>query len=339
MKFEQYNVVYAADDNFTMMMGVSIVSLFENNKDIAKIQLLIINSGISEENKQKIEKICVKYNQPSPIWKTPINIEELLEFKVKTDRGSLAQYSRIFIQRFFGTKETRALYLDCDTLVIDSIAELYEMDMDGKTVGVLKDAFSRFYRSNIGLKNNDIMFNSGVMLIDLEKWRNQNVESKILDFITDKNGFVQQGDQGALNAVLADDVIAFHPKYNMLSLFYSMTFKEIVLYRRPVNFYTKKNIEEGKENTVIIHYTSGFNILRPWIKGSEHKMKHYWKKYKEMSPWRDVEEVDDSNKHRIMYQMYKILPHKISLWIISPIQVLGRPLKNKISSKFKRSNK
>lgn len=339
MKFDKYNVVYAADDNFTMMMGISIISLFENNKDISKIQLLIIDSGISDENKKRIEKICVKYKQPNPIWEKPVNIEELLEFKVKTDRGSMAQYSRIFIQRFFGTEEKRALYLDCDTLIVDSISELYEMDMDGKTVAVLKDAFSRAYRSNINLQKDDIMFNSGVMLIDLDKWKTQKIETKILDFIADKNGIVQQGDQGALNAILANGVIAIHPKFNMLSLFYSMTFKEILFYRCPVNFYTEKDIEEGKKNAVIIHFTSGFNILRPWTKGSEHRMKYYWMKYKEMSPWKNVEEAEDNRKHQILYCLYRSFPKKISLWLVSPMQVFGRPLKNKIISKFRSNNK
>ena len=53
------------------------------------------------------------------------------------------------------------------------------------------------------MEPDDIMFNSGVMLIDLDKWRRENIESKLLEFIRKKNGKIQQGDQGALNAILS----------------------------------------------------------------------------------------------------------------------------------------
>lgn len=56
------------------------------------------------------------------------------------------------------------------------------LDLSNNVIAALKDAFSRHYRKNIELKDNDIMFNSGVMLIDLKKWREENIENRIIVF-------------------------------------------------------------------------------------------------------------------------------------------------------------
>lgn len=66
--------------------------------------------------------------------------------------------------------------------------------MHGKTIAALKDAFSKWYRANINLNPTDIMFNSGVMLIDLKRRKEQKVEKKLLRFIASKNGKIRQGD-------------------------------------------------------------------------------------------------------------------------------------------------
>ena len=53
---DEMYIVYASDDNFSDIMGVSILSLFENNKD-ENINIYILDSNISKDNKDKIESI------------------------------------------------------------------------------------------------------------------------------------------------------------------------------------------------------------------------------------------------------------------------------------------
>ena len=54
---DEMYIVYASDDNFSDIMGVSILSLFENNKD-ENINIYILDSNISKDNKDKIESMC-----------------------------------------------------------------------------------------------------------------------------------------------------------------------------------------------------------------------------------------------------------------------------------------
>ena len=58
---EDYEIVYAADDGFASIMGVSLLSLLKNNQDLENLRVTIFNSGISDENKEKIEEIFRKY--------------------------------------------------------------------------------------------------------------------------------------------------------------------------------------------------------------------------------------------------------------------------------------
>ena len=59
----------------------------------------ILDNGISNENKMKIEYLSKKYGKTDPVWIKSLNISEVLSMKVAIDRGSLAQYARLFVSR------------------------------------------------------------------------------------------------------------------------------------------------------------------------------------------------------------------------------------------------
>ena len=212
-------IVYASDDKFAEILGVSLVSLYKNSKEMDDIVVYILDSGITDDNKHKLISICKSYNRSDLIFIKAKNISEKLSMDVVVDRGSLSQYARLFVSSDLPANLDRVLYLDCDIVTVKSIRELWNLDLHGKTIGALMDAFSRHYRMNIDLEPNDIMFNSGVMLIDLEKWKEQDVEEKLLKFIAANNGKIQQGDQGALNHVLSHNTYCFEPRFNSVSIF------------------------------------------------------------------------------------------------------------------------
>lgn len=224
---DRYEVVYASDDNFSSIMGVSITSLLENNK-LKCIDITILDSGISPKNKNKINELVSRYRNVKIRFILMNDLESRLGVNLSTDRGSLSQFSRLFISSIFNEYEGRVLYLDCDTLIVNSIDGLMSLDIGGNVIAALKDAFSIHYRKNIGLEKNDIMFNSGVMLIDLKKWRDENIESKILNFVREYKGKIQQGDQGILNAILSRKTYVFEPKYNLVSIFFDLSYQDLI---------------------------------------------------------------------------------------------------------------
>ena len=123
------------------------------------------------KNKQKLLSVCKSYKRSDIAFVQGKNISEKLEMNVAVDRGSLSQYASLFVSSDLSTDLKRVLYLDCDIIINQSIKELWDFDLQGKTIGTLMDAFSKYYRANIDLHENDVIFNSGVMLIALQKWR------------------------------------------------------------------------------------------------------------------------------------------------------------------------
>lgn len=332
-KNTEYHIVYAADDNFAEILGISMVSLYENNKNASDIKVMVLETRISEENRKKIESISVQYNRPLPQWVPIGNIEENLNISIQLDRGSFSQYSRIFLESVVPEDVERILSLDCDIIVKQSLEELWNLDLEGKTVGALMDAFSRHYRMNIELEPEDVMFNPGVSLIDMKKWRELQVERRSLEFICRHKGKVQQCDLGVLNAVLRNEVYCFEPRFNSVTIFYDFNYKEIMLYRKPPRFYSEEEVKKAIEEPVIIHFTTSFLSNRPWVKDCDHMYKSEWDKYKAMSSWKDSEDRIDIRPEwkKKASVLFKKLPRGFAVRLAGLLQIYGRPWKNKLA--------
>ena len=329
---DESHIVYASDDRFAEILGVSLVSLFENSMDMG-IVLYILDSGITSGNKEKLEAVCKSYKRKPPVWIEAKDISKELSMEVAVDRGSLTQYARLFLSGCLPEHLGRVLYLDCDILINHSIRELWNLDLHGKTIAALMDAFSKAYRKNIDLEPDDIMFNSGVMLIDLDKWRRDNVEKKLLSFIIRKKGHIQQGDQGALNAVLSKETYCFKPQMNAVTIYFDFTYDELLAYRKPQGVYTREQIKEAVKDPYIIHFTTSFASRRPWVKGCKHRYVSDWLKYKGMSPWKD-EPLWEHKEQNAIKGIYKkvvaILPRRVMIALSGLLQAYGRPLMNRL---------
>lgn len=324
------HIVYAADDGFAEILGVSMVSLYENSKDMDEIIIYILDSGITTENKKKLKSVADDYLRSTPIFIEAKDISQELCMEVEVDRGSLSQYSRLFVSSDLPRDLERVLYLDCDILIIKSIKELWNLNFNGKTIAALMDAFSKYYRRNIDLQPEDIMFNSGVMLIDLKRWKEKKIEDKLMQFISSKNGKIQQGDQGALNSVLSHDIYCFEPRFNSVTIFYDFTYTDMLIYRKPPKFYTEVQVKEAVDDPNVIHFTTSFLSNRPWVEGCQHRYVEEWMKYKTMSPWKDSALWKDNCpgwKRRGSY-IYKLIPGKIALHLAGIMQAYGRPIRN-----------
>ena len=327
-----YNIVYATDDTFAPVLGTSLLSLLRNNKEAEKINFFILDSGISKENKFRIEKICDNFVNASLKWIKIESISKKIGIDVKNDRGSFSQYSRLFIGDVLDNSVERVLYLDCDTLILSSLKDLWNIELKENIIAALKDAFSKYYRKNINLVNDDLMFNSGVMLIDLKAWRDNKIKEKAISFIRQRHGKVQQGDQGVLNSVLSNKTFALDPRYNLVSIFYDLDYREIKLYRSPVNFYSEKIIAKAKENPVILHFTSSFYSIRPWFKNSNHQCKKIWLKFYQETPWQNQPlQIEMSKKKKLINILFEYGLKDTVLLGAGVFQKYVRPLKNRFN--------
>ena len=124
--------------------------------------------------------------------------------------------------------------------------------------------------------------NAGVLFINLEKWRQNQIDQKFLKFLTDHKGKVTHHDQGIINGVCKERILLLHPKYNVHSTVISHPYSLIAQISVP--YYTQVQHEEALKNPTIIHYTEGF-YNRPWKKNCKHPLRQKFTEYNSRTPW------------------------------------------------------
>ena len=272
------NIFYATDDGYARFAGISIVSLFENNKMSKEINVFIIDDGISVNNKEKIKSIGQKYKRDIEFLKFDTICSELKN----KDGFSTAAYGRLFLSSLIKLK--KIIYIDCDTIVNDSLEELYKYDLEDKIIGGVQDNVANYMRMVVGLGESDRYINSGVLLIDLEKFGSGNYEKKIIEFIGKYNGKVPHHDQGVINGVFKDKIKILHPKFNTMSQFWELNSKQTKLLYNIEKFYSDEEINLAKKNPTIVHFIEKF-YRKPWYEGCTHPMYMQYLYYWELSPW------------------------------------------------------
>lgn len=323
------NIVYASDDNFAEIMGVSILSLYENNKDELDIKVYILDSGIKDENREKLNSLTKKYGNQLFFINTQ-NISKELN-SIKQDRGGASQFARLFLSKLLPDSCDKALYIDCDTIIRHSLKDFYETDFGENICCGVMDCISKQHRAKLGLKENETYINSGVMLINLCKWRNYNIEGKIKSIVKKFDGNVPYADQGIVNLALQGRIKCVHPKYNCISVYTAFSFNDLLEYRQPSACLSSIEIEEAKIDPIIAHFVTLFCMSRPWIKKSQGSFFDEWRVYKQKSPWKDSPERMERKGlvQKISSILYKYVPRWMSLTILGFLHARVKPILGK----------
>lgn len=276
------NIVIASDDNYIEFVVICLKSLFCTNKDFDKVRIFLLSNFLSEKSINEVDYVIS--NGIGELNVIPINnISEKLQVPVP-NTIAITAYARLFIASLLPRDVDRVLYVDCDVIFNGSIVDFYDVDFgDNWVVGVLDTFMSNRAKRSIDIADDDIYLNSGVLMIPLAKWRDINIEEKFIAYLLSKKGNVYHHDQGILNAVCNKKIMYVHPKYNLSSYYLSHNYK--LLYKNNTPFYTKEEVNEAKQNPVIIHYTSGY-YNRPWELNCRHPYKNIFLYYKEMTNYK-----------------------------------------------------
>ena len=125
------NVVYSSSDAFSGIFAASVTSLFETNQATEDMTVYLISEGISEEHQQLIRGIGEKYNREIRIIPM-ISIDQLAALHLDVPEGwSVSTYGRLFLPTMLPDDIDKILYLDCDTITVGSIDELWQIDISG----------------------------------------------------------------------------------------------------------------------------------------------------------------------------------------------------------------
>lgn len=299
------NILYASDDNYAPIAGVSITSLFENNQDAEQIHVWYLADNISLDNIDRLQKTADRYHRIITFLSVNSSLEKVRELGADAwFNGSFSAYSRLFLQDYIGDEGIeRILYLDSDTVVNQNINELWNYDLEGKTIGMVCDYISSGVRGVIGLEKTDKYYNSGVMLIDVNQWKINECQERILRHMRNVNASYPFIDQDIINIVFKDNIKTLPWNWNVFPYYYTYTFENIqkqydlnAVNQYSLEEYQKGLTADGKPNAKVLHYTATF-YGKPWYSNSCDPTKSVWNRYYEISEWKDS---------------YKILPLKLN---------------------------
>jgi lipopolysaccharide biosynthesis glycosyltransferase len=310
---EKIDIVFAADENYAWQMYVALVSVVQNTAE--KCSFKIVDSGISDKTKSKISTMVSNIDNAEIEF---IKIDTGKYFpNVKLNRGlPIAAYSRLLIPNVFSNLK-RVIYMDCDIIALGDIAGLWNYDLSGHAIGACRRLGFREER----LKNllngihlpidYKLYFNSGVLLIDCEKWRNDNYLADIIAAEKETRATRVLNDQDVLNKVFAYNYAQIPDKYNRTDT----TDKFFEPFEHSIN------------ECVIKHYTQ----YKPWASnGASKKYADIWWKaaFKYGVGYRFFNNICDSSPGR-RYDKFKLL-YSIILFLNNYMNPL-RKFRNKIS--------
>ena len=314
------NILYCFDENYNKQAAVSIFSLLENVSEQIEIYIIHKNPDTFIDIKNKI-------NKHKNLSKLYIHKFKNTKFSFPNIAGthvSEATYYRFFIEEFIDSKIENLLYLDSDIVCInDPISELKkEIEKLNKTNNLIAAVSeSQSIREDLHLSSGKY-FNAGVMLINLKKWHENEMEKKLVTLAENTKKNILFWDQDILN-------LYFDGSYIELSSYMNYTLGMI-----PFEKVTHESIEELDE-IKFIHYVGKF---KPWsLKGIVNtKSIFYQDIYRNL--FHGSYHLQSSRKMNTIFDLYKSITFGVFFNVQYPFQLLFIVLKSLLKSSEKKSN-
>lgn len=241
-KSECIHIAVAFDENYLHPFYSLLASLVQNHKR-GELELHVIADGVQEPELDKI----TRYIERSGNTVLYYGIDRsLVKRFVLPPTWTFVAYYRLFFPNLIVKPIHRLLYLDCDTIVTQSLRPLYETNLDGHPVGAVYDTYVR-KQPLIGVEEEGEYFNSGVLLIDMEEWHRQEISQRAAGYLTSHPGHIIYVDQCALNAVLRKNWKKLDSRFNLM-------------YSSLPEGMKKKEYDKLVGSNVVIHFT----LQRPW---------------------------------------------------------------------------
>ena len=256
MNKNHINICYALNDSYVPYCGASMVSLLENNPG-TDVTFHILTDELTENSIAKLQNWAKQYGAQVYVY----HIDDSLLKGQKTTWSKYGWY-RIFAPEVITEDVEELLYLDCDTIITGNITDIFYRNGKEWSLAAVEDYMSIFpdVFNRVGYEANKGYFCSGVLLMNLNYFREHDLSAKILRFALENPERIQFPDQDALNYMCKESKVSLPLKYGILDPFY-----------RDKQFILKygNEVREALEDPRIAHYAG----CAPWIKEYQH---HYY---------------------------------------------------------------
>lgn len=276
----EVSLFYAVDRNYLLPLAVSACSLLENFPPGRDLRLFVLHDRIPEAELEPLRSSL------APFLRRGLSLELIawdpstLAHMRTTLHFSRANFARILAPALLPPELKKAVYLDADTLVLADISELFDLDPSPWVTMLAPDWTGTLGHpllelpadlSRWGASHSDRNFNSGVQLMNLERWRAEKVTDQLLAEACRHPELLFIADQNLTNVCLRGRIGELDPRWNKQFIYRKIREGE---WKMPFS-------EHAWSPPHIVHFVSE---EKPWLPGCSLPEKQlfysYWKKTK-----------------------------------------------------------
>ncbi len=273
------DTVLAADSAFHKQLATTIASISALD-DGASYRVHVLHDGYVAADRARVEesageRVSVEWLQVPTEWTRGVLLPHWLP---------AATAHRLFMGDLLPAECSRVLYLDADLVALDSLVPLWGLALDGHAAGAVRDATwpwvgaSRgdFAYRALGHPPDLPYFNTGVLLIALEQWRELEIGPRTIALLEQER--FANADNTALNITLAADWQRLHPRWNL---------QEAHLLEAGCLAWVAENSDEltaAIQDPAIVHFNNG-SMGKPWDWGCTHPLRERWFELLDRTAW------------------------------------------------------
>lgn len=268
---QPFSVCFACDDKYAPYMGLAILSVLHAADKDDSFHFYILDNKISAENKKKLALLHRKYR----FGLTYIPLDEKLFAKCDAKRSNwtLSIFGRYLIPKVIPAD--KVLYLDCDVMVRDSLRPLFEENLEGYYLAGVPD-YNVIFRGKLNERfgpdfKKEEYVNSGVLLMNNKKWREENLFEKLLEFSETNAEKLRWPDQDAINVVCQKHKKMLPERYNVMGFMYKPDLFEhlpgaVERIEKETKHPVVRHFHAWKKNFFVLHRNEYIQLMcqSPW---------------------------------------------------------------------------
>lgn len=281
-------VLCAADESYAMPLAVTLHSAASNLSDGEHLHVVLLDGGISESSwgglRETLSELPITIDVIRPDLK-------LVQDLSVSHHISHSAYLRLMADQLLPSWIDKVIYLDSDLIVLDDLCELWQLELGDHYCLAAVDIACPFIDANtfvkshpnqlgtssteaaspasvpyigaltpirnwreLGIDGSAHYFNSGVMVLNLKRWREENISSRLFACLRNNREYVWCWDQYALNVVFAGQWGKLPARWNQGTHVYEYPDEN----QAPIE---AAQFVQMRDNPAILHYTSEY---KPW---------------------------------------------------------------------------
>ena len=225
-------------------------------------KFFIFSNYISDENKRKIDEL-----KSIRDFELEYFILDMLEFKNIKASNNIGDSAFYRLKAFEMLSVDKVIYFDSDIIIRKDIKEFYRTNISSYCCAGVEDLISTKTKNKLGFPSDMCYINSGVMLLNLNYCRQENILNKIKD-ILENNWTGEWNDQDLLNYI-------FYRKLKFVD--YTWNYQPF-----PNQYKDKAHFNDVGKDPAVVHY---LGVRKPWRAGIVTPYKIEYFKYLKITPW------------------------------------------------------